>query len=272
MTEICSDSEYDIILSRYISLRNQLVDVIVDKENLLKHRFFNLKTEYITKIGYLEYELSDFNIRLGIIRRKIEMLADNYTQTPGMLAYFEFVANREFSELLELLELKRRELDIAKYINTMDKPTNEEYLELNKNYKGLVKLLHPEINSTLTKTQFRLWEKGNKAYENGELRFLKVILKLANDESIGDFGIEKYTAEQLNFRINYFELKIEERNNELMKIQKGFPFNKEEFLLDDMKVKALQKNLKISIKEAKNILMVMEGHFLINLDDTRYLS
>ena len=273
MTDSSLDSNDDIILKRYRYLKNQLVNVIADKENLLKHRFFDLKTDYITMIGYLEYELYNINVRLGITKRKIELLqANKINKATRKLPYIEAVIKIEFKDLLEILDLKKREVEIASYLNAFEDITFEEFLELNKYFRSLIKLIHPYINPNANQIQKRLWEKGCIAYENKEVVFLKVILKLAKDEVCAAKDPGDYSIEELNSMIHNFEQKISATNIEVQEILKNFPFNMEELLMDDRKISDIQKKLQNQIKEAKSVLIIMEDHFLMILDDTKYLN
>lgn len=273
MTDSSLDSNYDILLRRYKNIKNQLVNVIEDKENLLRHRFFDLKTDYITKIGYLEYELYKLNSRLGIAKRKIELIqANNINKAVRKLPYIEELINIEFKDLLEVLNLRKREVEIASYLNTFEDISFEDFLELKRCFRGLIKLIHPYINPNANQIQKRLWEKGCIAYENGEVVFLKVILKLTKDEVRAVKDLNNYSIKELNSMINDFEQKISATSFEVKEILKNFPFNKEELLMDERKICDIQKELENHIKGAKNVLIIMEDHFLMILDDAKYIN
>lgn len=273
MDETFIQSEYEEALKRYNNLKNQMINIIEDKEYLLRHKFFDLKANYITRIGYLEYELNSINIKLGLMKRKIELaqLAINNNVDIDLLL-IETEVKKEFEEYLNVLDIKAREIEVSNYLMDLDTPTETEMKDLKKYFKAIAKLLSPEINLDLNPVHKKLWEKAIIAYENGEVQYLKIICKLANDQVIGQIKNEDLTLEELNRRIKYFEDKISLGLDEIKSIVNHFPFNKEEILKNDEMISNIQGELKRNIKEGNNILNIMEDCFLMMMSDTKYIN
>lgn len=250
-----------------------MVNVMEDKECLLKHKYFDLKTQYIVKIGYLEHELYDLDIKLGVAKRKIELAQEALSQNNKVnLSLIEAEIKREFCEFLDIIDSKEQEIKIAGYFNSVDRLTEEEYQDLRKYYKSIARLILPDIHPNLNEVQKALWEKANIAYENGEVQFLKIIYKLANDEAFGLKEFEEVSISEMDKRIVDFENKINKDLRDIQALQDNFPFNKEELLKDEGKIKEIQKNLRSNISDGNAILKLMEEHLLMLLDDTRFLS
>lgn len=273
LTEASIQSAYEEVLLKYKRIKNRMVNVMEDKECLLKHKYFDLKTQYIVKIGYLEHELYDLDIKLGVAKRKIELAQDALSQNNKVnLSLIEAEIKREFCEFLDIIDSKEQEIKIAGYFNSVDRLTEEEYQDLRKYYKSIARLILPDINPNLNEVQKALWEKANIAYENGEVQFLKIIYKLANDEAFGLKEFEEVSISEMDKRIVDFENKINKDLRDIQALQDNFPFNKEELLKDEGKIKEIQKNLRSSISDGNAILKLMEEHLLMLLDDTRFLS
>ena len=273
LTEASIQSAYEEVLLKYKRIKNRMVNVMEDKECLLKHKYFDLKTQYIVKIGYLEHELYDLDIKLGVAKRKIELAQEALSQNSKVnLSLIEAEIKREFCEFLDIIDSKEREIKIAGYFNSVDRLTEEEYQDLRKYYKSIARLILPDIHPNLNEVQKALWEKANIAYENGEVQFLKIIYKLANDEAFGLKEFEEVSISEMDKRIVDFENKINKDLRDIQALQDNFPFNKEELLKDEGKIKEIQKNLRSNISDGNAILKLMEEHLLMLLDDTRFLS
>ena len=273
MTKSTLHSDYDKVFKKYNTLRNQMISTIEIKEYMMKHSFFNLKTDYLTKIGYLEYELYNLNLNIEITKRRIELfLVDTSQESKINLSYIESIIQKEFKNFFLVLNLKKKEIKLANYFIKLEKPSECLYHELRKYYIEIAKLLLPEINPEANNVHKKLWEKANKSYENGEVQFLKIIYKLANDEVNETRDDKQYTINELKKGINYFESRIKDLLEEINSMKDLFPFSKEELLKDDHKVKDIQRELKMNIIKTKNVLLRLEEGFLLSLTETRYLS
>mgnify|MGYP000901084618 CR=1 FL=1 len=273
MDDSATRTNYVELLKRYKKLRNQLISIIEERESLIKHKFYNLKTDYIKKIGCLEFELYELDVKMGQAKRRIELvdLALEADITVN-LSNIETEIMREFEDFEEILKLKDKEIQIAEYFSSTDKISDKEILELKKYYKKTARLIHPDIHSNLSEIQKSLWNKANTAYENGGLIYLKIIYKLAYDESVNMPKLEDYSVDEINSKIHYFEDKIKSNLEDIKELRENFPFNKEELLNDEIKVKEVQRELRQTIREAKDILEIMEGHFLLILDERQYIN
>ncbi|WFA09960.1 hypothetical protein [Tissierella sp. Yu-01] len=273
MGDIAIQTDYERFLKKYKNLKNQIINVLGTKEYLLKHKYYDLKNNYIIKIGILEHELLDTDIRLGLIKRKIE-LAQIYMKNQGQVnvSMIEARVNYEFEELINFLKSNEYEIKIVKSCSSTRKLSEDEFNELNKYFKNITRLLHPDLNINLTETQKRLWGKAKTAYENNELEYLKIIYKLANDESLNAQKIEDYSLDELQHSINHMEDIIKELLEEIKNIQDNFPFNKEELLNNDYKIKEIQSELRKNIKEGFSVLGILEDHYLLMLNGNTYIN
>ena len=124
MTKSTLHSDYDKVFKKYKTLRNQMISIIEIKEYMMKHSFFNLKTDYLTKIGYLEYELYNLNLNIEITKRRIELyFVDTGQESKINLSFIESIIQKEFKNFLLVLNLKKKEIRLANYYIKLEKPS-----------------------------------------------------------------------------------------------------------------------------------------------------
>lgn len=273
MTEADLQVEYNQVLKRYNSTKDKMINLIEDKNCLIKHKYFVLKTDYIKKIGHLENMLFDLDIKLAISKRRIELANESIVQNKTInLAMIEAEIKDEFRDFLDALNSNNNEISIANYAENMSRLSELDLQELKRYYVGIAKLIYPDINSDLNDVQKSLWTKAEIAYENGEIQFLRIIYKLAQDETNAtNDNIEKPIGE-LKDLIETFEERIKKEEREIAIILDNFPFNRAQLLVDKQKIREIQSELRQSIKEANSILELMEDHFIMMLDDTIFIN
>ncbi|TJX13805.1 hypothetical protein E9840_08230 [Tissierella creatinini] len=271
MTEVNIQGEYDETLQKYNWTKNKMISLMEDKECLLKHKFFDLKTDYIMKIGCLEHELFDLDIKIAVTKRKIELAQESISQNTAINLYMiETEIKKEFSDFLDVLDMNTNEIEIANYFDSMSRLSDEDLQDLKKYYVAIAQLILPEIEPGLNQVQKSLWTKAQSAYENAELEFLKIIYKLAQDEAKAINHKVGISARELGEQIGIFEKRIMEDEKVIATLLDNFPFNKADLLNDDKKVREIQGELRRSIKDGISILELMEEHFLMMLDDTKF--
>lgn len=273
MTEAGFRIQYDELLNRYIRTKDKMINIIEDKECLLKHRFFDLKTDYIMKIGYLEHELLDLDIKLAVAKRRIELAQEVLSQNTNInLSMIESEIKIEFSDFLDILNTKDNEIMIANYFENFARLSDEDLIDLKRYYVGIADLILPEINPGLNDIQKTLWEKAQLAYENGEIQFLRIIYKLAQDEAKATGVNKEISLSELDEQIAMFEERIKKEEKDINTLLDNFPFNKAGLLQDDKKIREIQGELRKNIEGGRSILKLMEEHFLMMLDETKFES
>lgn len=137
---------------------------------------------------------------------------------------------------------------------------------------GIADLILPEINPGLNDIQKTLWEKAQLAYENGEIQFLRIIYKLAQDEAKATGVNKEISLSELDEQIAMFEERIKKEEKDINTLLDNFPFNKAGLLQDDKKIREIQGELRKNIEDGRSILKLMEEHFLMMLDETKFES
>ncbi len=261
--------QYKKLLKKLDNLKEQLSVIIEDREYLIYHKAVYLKTEYINKVGELEYELFKLECNISRIRRKITMVqAAINLQEPINEIEIDEELDKEYEEYIEELEKMSKDMELANYLNNCETLTGEEVSVLKKLYRKLAKRLHPDLNPSMTKEQKALWVKVNDAYESTDIEMLKVLYEFTMEyeplESYDDINM----VEELEEKVGFFKKKIMDMLLEIEKIQEKFPFNMMEFLKDEEEVHKKQKQLKESIQGGRVILKELEGYLSMIMTDT----
>jgi vacuolar-type H+-ATPase subunit I/STV1 len=261
------DPQYEALHKKYTALKNQISIVIEDRAELVHHKAVALKTEYIMKIGRLEYELFEIECNIARTRRKIDMIqACINLQVPINEEQIEQQLDKEYEEYIEKLKQMASDIDVANYLDNCEKLTVEETAELKKTYRAIIKLIHPDVNDNLTEEQKALWNRVNDAYETGNIEMLKVLYELVLDnETIENTENtdDENEIDVLKTKVEFLQKKIKDLLQDIEKIKKAFPFNIVDFLKDEEKIHNKQEELHKSIKEAERVLEELNTYLLM---------
>lgn len=269
MTHITLHPKYNRLLDKLNKLKEQLSVIIEDRDYLLHHKAMSIKTEYIIKVGKLEYELFELECKVSRLKRKIHMVqAAINLQMPIDEDEIEKQLDKEYKEYIEELKKMSKDIEIANMINDCNELTTEEVVLLKKLYRKLAKVLHPDLNPGLTEKQKALWMRAQKAYEMSNIDMLKILYELAVEEdNLGNNYSKIGAIEELEEKIKFFKNKIKDLLLELEKINETFPSNKEEFLKNDEKVYKKQQKIKKTIGERKLMLKELEGYLSMIMEN-----
>ncbi len=232
------EEQYDLLKTGYIRLLN-------DKDVLLQWGKPQLEALYNTRIGYLQIERLQLQLRIKALKRKIELVHAAINQNKTI--------NVTEIELLVAAELAEAEFRIMKEVAKLENSKNllshlespERSAELRKLYKQLAKQLHPDLNDNLTEEQKNLWYLVKEAYENGDLEKLKA-MQVVYEKELKATGnkITALTEEEITLKIEVLKEGIKILNEQIFQIRGEFPFTIEAQIKDDEWVNAQSEELK----------------------------
>ncbi len=265
MVDIIFHPEYARVLKEIDKLKEQLSIIIEDRADLLHHKAIYWKTEYINKIGALEYELFELEVNISRTKRKIEMIqAAINLQKPINEKKMDIQLDKEYEVYIKELKDRAKDIDWVNYLNSCETLTKEETILLKKLYRKLAKMLHTDLNPNTTEEQKVLWRRVAEAYELADIEMLKTLYELAvENKPVDDWDNDVNPIEELNEKIKFLKKKIMDMLIEIDKIKEKFPFNMVEFLKDEYKVHERQVELKADIEEAKEILKELEEYLIM---------
>jgi hypothetical protein len=236
MNDITRNPEYDSLLTLIQQLETELAELVQDRDKLLYHVCPKLQTEYMLKIGKLEYAVFEYQCKVLRIRRKIEIIQASLNRNQSYnIAEIEKQLDKEYQEYAQKLLEKQKEIEKARLKNSNYGRllTDEETSEFKKLYTLIVKKLHPDINPDTTEEQHSQFIDAVNAYKNADLSELRIIYLLLEKTSV----IE--TVNSMDKLKTRKEILLNEKEYlliEIQKIKEIFPYSIKDLLQDETKL------------------------------------
>jgi ABC-type Na+ efflux pump permease subunit len=234
MADIIKNPEFEKLVSAVQELETELADLVFERDKLLYHVCPKLQTEYILKIGKLEYAVFEYQCKILRAKRKIELIqAQLNKEQPFNIADIEKQLDKEYREYYEKLLEKQKEIDEARFRKDSKGKslTDDESAELKKLYTYIVKRLHPDINPDTTAKQHELFNDAVIAYKNADLPELKIISLLLEKTSVTTDSAS--TMEKLTKRKESLLVETTHITEQIQKIKETFPYSIKDLLLNE---------------------------------------
>lgn len=248
MEDIEINLEYKKLIEEVKQLKEDIASLYEEKEELIYHTCKIIETEYMSKIGVLEYKLYEFQCKLLRLKRKIEL--------------YQMKINRQ--EIPNENEIEEKLNKMANDIQDSLNRINFEFLsetdskELKNIYRKLIKKLHPDLNKENNEKNKKLFLQVTRAYEHGDLETLKN-LELLTDEITEKDEKEIDGLEELKQSKIKYETIINELLQLISKIKDSFPYNKKEFLKSNILVEKKKEELKKEMEQYKEVYLKLEN-------------
>jgi hypothetical protein len=230
--------QLDLLKIVYIKLLN-------DKQVLLEWGKPLLEALYNTRIGYLQIEKLQLQLRIKALKRKIEMVhAALNLEEPININEIELEVAAELAETEARIMNEVARLEDSKELLS-NLGSAEDSAELRKIYKQLAKQLHPDVNDNLTEEQKNLWHLVKEAYEECDLEMLRSIQLVYEKElAAAQSKTAALTGEEITLKIEVLKEGIKVMNEQLLQIRNEFPFTIESQIKDEEWVSSQTDELK----------------------------
>ena len=160
-------------------LRDELVRLLTDLDDLVQTVKPNLLAFYQTKIGLWELRALTAQFEIARLKRKIE-LVQACLNRGGRPDLAEIEARLELDALawqMKLKEAQERIQAAESRLQHLLSPVEDR--ELKTLYCTLVRKLHPDVNPNFTENHKRLWQRVQSAYVRGDLTEMRALALLA---------------------------------------------------------------------------------------------
>ena len=225
----------DILKGEYIKLLN-------DKDVLLNWGKPQLEALYTTRIGYLQIDRLQLQLRIKALKRKIEMVQSAINRNvPIDITAIELQVAAELAEAEYRIMQETGKLENAKnLLSNLASPQRSS--ELRTLYRQFAKQLHPDVNPQLTEEQQQIWHLIQAAYESGDLEKLKA-MELIYEKQLKAAGaaVQELTEEELQLKIEILKQGCIVLNEQVQQIKSEFPFTIEAQIKDEEWVAAEQR-------------------------------
>lgn len=267
MDSLALSNDYTTLLKEAERLRADLSSKIIERDNLVLIECKNLSVIYYTTIGIYEYKVFEKYCAIQRIKRKIELIQmylnrDEAVYIPAVEAQLD----KEYAEYAQRLDDFLNDINTADDLSKCGFLSPEETAELKKQYRGIVKRLHPDLNPNITEQQLELFRKAVEAYENGDLEALKTIDFLI--DSVDTIDLSESCVDRLKEQIRRCKEQIERLDSEMREVKSSFPYNKKEILEDEARIHDEIEELKKTLDNYREIYAAYEQRLKTVLGDT----
>lgn len=225
--------------NKYYSLLDVYVDLIEKREEIIFKKQPYLESKYLFHFSDLMKEEIKRSINIKTLKRKIDLHSSNITRKESLELIEVDVIFEQIINLDEMVKLSKKYLEIN---NT----TESEKEEIKFLFKELTKILHPDFCITITDSKRNLWDQVRGAYSTNNLARLRILSNLlSNKDNRNENKIKKYSVEEINEKINTIFMEIND-------FKKGFPFNIEKEIDNDIWIEEYKIQMRERIEKIKS--------------------
>ncbi len=250
MNELILSPEYEAIRKELEKLRSEFVRKMYELDELRYVICENIESEYMLELGDLEYKVYRQECEYRRLKRKLELIqrALNHNMVLDVKA-IERTLSEEFEIYRIELENMMEKMNKAIERSSMRSLSKEESVELRSYYRAIMKKIHPDMNPDLSDQQLKLFFNAVEAYKNGDVKTLKLIHTMIEDENIDTFILDsldnyKKLKERLEDSIDAIDAQTEN-------IKSHFPYNVKWLLEDKEELHLKKEQMKESYDQYK---------------------
>lgn len=259
MNNIIINPEYSKLIEEIKQLKESIANLYEERDELIYHVCKNIETEYMSKVGILEYKLFEFQCKILRLKRKIELyqMKINRQEIPDEKEIEEKLAI-EYTEYEEKIKKIYNDIQDALNRKTGKILSEEDSKELKRIYRKLIKKFHPDLSREDDDKNKKLLLQVTYAYENGDLETLKNLELLTEEiiekeyDNIGEMKEAKQTKAK-------YEVLINKLLEEIKTIKESYPYNKKEFIKSEVLIKKRKDELNSEIDNCKEVYSNLEN-------------
>lgn len=250
--------DYEKLKKEVEKMRTELSMLLLERDELQFVICKNIETEYILKLGSLEYKVYEAQCASLRLKRKIELIqAKINRQEIVNVSDLEEVLDNEFIKYQKHLDEQIDKMNDALKRSQSEMLTDEENQKLKKLYRKIVKALHPDINPNISESQSNLFDNAVQAYKNGDLNALQII-----DEMVGSTPLDEQHKDAMTQLVEE-----KERLQKLLKsirdriciIKTEYPYTLNEILKDEDKTAQKKQELEDVLRQYNKLIMLYKS-------------
>lgn len=268
MGEIVEFPDAKDLKEKIKTLRKNLEDLLIEKDNLESIVCENIKTKYTLLFGGLEYKLYKASCEYLRLRRKREMIqAKKNREEKINVKAIEADLDNEFFEYKKKLDEKISEMNRALERSKLPVLSKDETNEIKKLYRVIVKKLHPDLNPKITEAEKELFYRATECHKNGDLTAIRIIFEIVGSDDVKD-EITTSPADSLEKEAARLETLVESIQKDIDKIKSTEPYIWEVYLYDENKKNEKLNELEREIENFENAIRTQEEYIRELLGDS----
>lgn len=244
---------FDDLKSEVEKLRIELSMLMLERDELQFVICKNIETEYMMKLGGLEYRVYETMCVALRLKRMTELIqAKKNRQEKVIISHIELILDDEFASYQKTLDDLTDRMNEAISRNNAERLSVDENKELKKLYRAIVKALHPDINPNASEAQIQLFNNAVTAYKNGDLATLRIISEMIGGDTLSGQH-EDAMAQLVRERVRLREM-LKSVRESIDKIKSEYPYTLKEILDDPKRVEQKRLELEELLKQYEKMI------------------
>ena len=232
--------DFEKLKSEVEKMRTELSMLLLERDELQFVICKNIETEYMLKLGSIEYKAYEAQCAALRLKRKIELIqAKKNRQEKVIISAIEETLDNEFAEY-------QKQLD-----EQIDK------MELKKLYRKIVKALHPDINPDVSKAQVQLFDNAVSAYKNGDLGTLRIIGEMVGNNPLPEQRKDAMT--QLVEERERLQGLLKSIRESIDNIKSEYPYTMKDILEDTEKTEQKKQELENILEQYNELISIYKS-------------
>ena len=256
MKEMIVSPVYEQLKKEIEELRRQLSESLFELDQLRLVVCVNIETEYMLQVGDLELKVFKAECEYLRLKRKMELIQKNvnYMQDVDM-ERIERQLDEEFQSFNEKLEEKMKMVNEALFSGELKSLDEMQMTEIRSLYRKIVRKLHPDMNPDLSEEEYRLFLNAVNAYKNGDLRAIRLIYRMIEDDEEEYICSSADEYRQLKYQL---EDSLDDVTERIEQIKSQYPYIYQDILQDSNRVKQLRQEYERQLEEYADASKVMK--------------
>lgn len=250
--------DFEKLKSEVEKMRTELSMLLLERDELQFVICKNIETEYMLKLGSIEYKAYKAQCAALRLKRKIELIqAKKNRQEKVIISAIEETLDSEFAEYQKQLNEQIDKMNDALKRSKAEVLSDEDNKELKKLYRKIVKALHPDINPDVSEAQVQLFDNAVSAYKNGDLNTLKIIGEMVGNSPLPEQHKDALT--QLNEEKERLQNLLKVIRDSIEQIKSKYPYTMKEIIEDEEQTEQKKKELENILSQYNELISIYKA-------------
>ena len=239
-------------------MRTELSMLLLERDELQFVICKNIETEYMLKLGSIEYKAYEAQCAALRLKRKIELIqAKKNRQEKVIISAIEETLDTEFAEYQKQLNEQIDKMNDALKRSKAEVLSDEDNKKLKKLYRKIVKALHPDINPDVSQAQVQLFDNAVSAYKNGDLGTLRIIGEMVGNSPLPEQHKDALT--QLNEEKERLQNLLKAIRDSIEQIKSEYPYTMKEIIENEEQTEQKKKELENILSQYNELISIYKA-------------
>lgn len=250
--------DFEKLKSEVEKMRTELSMLLLERDELQFVICKNIETEYMLKLGSIEYKAYKAQCAALRLKRKIELIqAKKNRHEKVIISAIEETLDSEFAEYQKQLNEQIDKMNDALKRSKAEVLSNEDNKKFKKLYRKIVKALHPDINPDVSEAQVQLFDNAVSAYKNGDLNTLKIIGEMVGNSPLPEQHKDALT--QLNEEKERLQNLLKVIRDSIEQIKSKYPYTMKEIIEDEEQTEQKKKELENILSQYNELISIYKA-------------